>query len=360
MRNLSFLFLIFPFLFSCTRSVESTSPKHETITESVYASGIVKSASQYQVYARVNGVLTQWRVKEGDPVHKGQVICSIANDVSRLTADNAALAARNADLKQNTDRLRELEWSINASKQKMDNDRTTLERQRNLWKEEIGTKFELEQRELAYANSKAAYESALLRYNELKKQLSFTADQSHKNLSISRSMLSDYDVRSEVDGKVYATLKEKGEMVGPQVPIAVIGDAKSFTLHLQVDENDIVKVVPGQTVYVAMDSYKGRQFDAVVRSVNPLMDERSRSFEVEAEFTRQPEVLYPNLTLEANIVLQHRDKALTIPRKYLIDDEYVLISKTEKKKVKVGLMDFQKAEILEGLSSSDKIYMPAQ
>ena len=38
--------------------------------------------------------------------------------------------------------------------------------------------------------------------------------------------------------------------------------------------------------------------------------------------------------------------------------KFLPLDQAKKKKVKVGLMDFQKAEIIEGLSSSDKIYMP--
>jgi HlyD family secretion protein len=70
--------------------------------------------------------------------------------------------------------------------------------------------------------------------------------------------------------------------------------------------------------------------------------------------------LYPNLTLEANIVLNTKNEALTIPRKFLLDDDYVFISLKEKRKVKIGLRDFQKAEVLEGLTTSDKIYMPSK
>lgn len=171
-------------------------------------------------------------------------------------------------------------------------------------------------------------------------------------------MLDDYNVRSEVNGKIYSILKEKGEMVSPQMPMAIIGDARSFLLVLQVDENDIVKVQNGQKIFVSLDSYKGQVFEAVVKDINPLMNDRSRTFEVDARFTKQPATLFPNLTVEANIVIQTKDSALTIPRKYLIDDEYVMLSKKEKKKIKVGLKDFQKAEILEGLNKNDKILMP--
>ncbi len=350
-------FLLIMFV-SCGQKQEYTQPVIEKITESVYASGYLKSNDQYQVFAKANGLLQKVWVKKGEEVKKGQLLFTLSNEVSKLNAANAQLAATNADYHGNLDKLRELDLAIEVSKKKMENDLLVLERQQKLWAEQIGTKFELEQRELSYANSKSTYESAKLRYNELKKQLSYSSEQSKKNLSISQSMLDDYNVRSEVNGKVYSIVKEQGEMISPQTPLAILGNAQSFTIMLQVDENDIVKVIPGRKVFITMDSYKGQVFEAVVDKVNPLMNERSRTFEVEATFTKAPELLYPNLTLEANIVMQSKDNALTIPRKYLIDDEYVMMSEKKKKLVKVGLKDYQKVEIIEGLTKEDKIMLP--
>ena len=345
-------------LASCGQKQEYTQTVIEKITVSVYASGYLKSNEQYQVFAKVNGLLQKIWVKKGDVVKKGQLIFTLSNEVSKLNVANAQLNAVNADYYANLDKLRELDLAIEVSMKKLGNDQLLLERQRTLWAEQIGTKFELEQRELSYANSKATYESAKLRYNELKKQLRFSSKQSKHNLSISRSMLDDYNVRSEVNGMVYSIEKEQGEMVSPQAPLAILGSAQHFTIILQVDENDIVKVAPGKKVFITMDSYKGQVFEAVVDHVNPLMNERSRTFEVEATFVKVPEIVYPNLTLEANIILQSKDNAMTIPRKYLVDDTYVMMSESKRKLVKVGLKDYQKVEILQGLNKEDKIMLP--
>lgn len=360
-QRLLSLFWVFGLLLaSCGKKQESTSATTQTITESVYASGYVKSRNQYQVFSKTSGTLQKIWVKKGDAVRVGQLLFSVSGDVSRLNADNARLAANFSDLSANQDKLRELELSIEVSKKKMDQDALNLQRQKKLWQDEIGTRFELEQRELAYANSKAAYESARLRYQELKKQLQFSAEQSRNSWSISQSLLKDIEIRSEVDGRIYSIQKEKGELVSPQAPLALLGDASAYTLLLQVDENDIIHVKPGQQVFITLDSYKGQVFEARVDAINPLMNERSRTFEVEATFVKQPETLYPNLTFEANIVLQIKEKALTIPRSYLVDEEFVWVGKSEKRKVKTGLKDYQKVEILEGLSSSDKIFMPQE
>ena len=357
-QRLIWLFLLLFLFLACGLKKEHTLPETGPISESVYASGIVKSRNQYQVFARSNGTLEKIMVREGDGVQKGQVLFVLSNEVSQLNANNAKLAAQNNDLKANADKVAELSLTVALNKKKMDNDRLLFERQQALWREEIGSKVELEQRELAYNASKLNYESSQLRLQELKRQLQFADRQSKTSLAMSQSMLGDYSVKSEMNGTVYRIFKEVGEMVNPQTPLAIVGNAQSFYLELQVDENDIVQVVPNQTVFITMDSYKDQVFEAKVERVGQLMNERSRTFLVEAVFTKAPPRLYPNLTAEASILLQQKNKALTIPRSYLLEGDSVLISPTEKKKVRVGLKDYNRAEILEGLQATDKIYRP--
>ncbi|WP_114779161.1 efflux RND transporter periplasmic adaptor subunit [Botryobacter ruber] len=355
------LFLvILPLLASCKGEQETTTPTVEPITESVYASGIVKSRNQYQVFSKVNGLVQQVLVDEGDTVKQGEPIIRLVNETSRLSAENARLAAEYAALSANTEKLNELKANIDLAKTKRQHDSLLLVRQRNLWAEQIGTRVELEQKELAYKNSVTAHEAAILRYKDLKKQLNFAARQSQKNLQISRTQVNDFTITSETDGRVYSILKEPGEMVTTQAPVAVIGDADSFMLELQVDEYDIARVKPGQKVLLTLDSYRGQVFEAKVEKINPAMNERSRSFTVEAGFVTSPPALYPNLTTEANIVIQTKEKALTIPRPYLLDGAYVLTEDEEKKKVKTGLKDYEKVEILDGLTKNDVLLKPAQ
>lgn len=353
----SLLFLSFLFQ-SCSKSREKTSPVVENITASVYAAGVVKTKNQYSVYSTVSGILSEILVKENDSVKAGAPLFRIADKISSLSSDNAALAADYATLSNNREKLTEIENNIELARSKYRNDSLLLNRQQNLWNQGIGTKVELEQRELAVKNSRTSLESARLKYNDLLKQLSLNAAQSRNNLAISKNRESDLIIRSEIDGKVYSINKEKGEMVNQQTSLATIGRSDNFVLELQVDEYDIVKIKEGQKVLVSMDSYKGEVFEAIVTKLNPLMNERTKSFLVEAEFTRQPPVLYPNLTVEANIITAVKEKALTIPRSYLVDDSLVYISNSEKKSVKTGLKDFQKVEILSGLQSSDVIYKP--
>src|SRR5690606_18271584 len=99
-----------------------------------------------------------------DTVQQGETLVRINNDAAQLNTENARLAAEYARVGANAEKLSELQESIEMARSRMRNDSLLLERQRNLWANQIGTRVELEQRELAYKNSQTTYRSARLRY----------------------------------------------------------------------------------------------------------------------------------------------------------------------------------------------------
>jgi HlyD family secretion protein len=358
MKQLLFSLGLFSMVLGCTRKQEYITPTSGNITESVYASGIIKSKNQYQVYATVNGLVQKILVKEGEVVKKGAPLLIIQSETSRLTAENARLAAEFARSNTQGERLAELKSAIELARTRMLNDSLLLARQRSLWAQKIGSQVELEQRELAYTASTNNLQSTLLRYQELKKQLAFSALQSEKQWSISRNLESDYVIRAQNDGRVYSINKEVGELVSPQTPVAIMGDATTFEAELQIDENDIAKITPGLRILLTMDSYKGQVFEAVLTRIEPLMNERTRTFTARADFIQQPPVLYPNLSTEANILISTRKNVLLIPRNYLIGDSLVMLENQETRRVQIGLKDYQKAEVLSGINAGEKIIKP--
>lgn len=354
------LLLILGLLAGCRDKAERVKPVWSAISESVYAAGTVKSGRQYQAFASAGGIIQTVLVREGDSVRVGTPLLSVASDVPQLTQENAALAARYRAVAANQPQLEDARQRIALQRRNMQNDLVQRTRQRQLWQQAIGTKLALEQKELAYAGSKSAYESAVLSYQTLRKQLDFAAAQSRKNLQIAQRQALDFVLRSKVNGIVYQLYREKGEAVTPQTPLALLGDACHFVLEMQVDESDIVKIRPGQLVLVTLDSYKGQVFTARVTSISPMMNTDSRTFQVDAAFVRLPPVLYPFVSFEANIVLQTKAKALLIPRRLLVDDSTVLKSNGKPARVKTGLRDYQMVEILTGLTADDELTAPAK
>ncbi len=346
-------------LFACGKKPESTLPTIETITESVYASGSVESIDQYQVFASVNGIISSINVAEGDVVDAKTKLFSIFNESSRINRENAELNAEFSDINSNNSKLNDLKLAIELAKNKMLNDSITFSRQKILYSKEAISSSQLEQSELVYQSSKTNYLSNQLKYIDLKKQLNLTDKQSKNNVKLTQELENDFFITSDIKGRVYSILKKKGEMVNTQTPLAIIGDAKAFKIVMEVDEYDIIKIKKGLKIVVSLDSYKGQTFEAVVSKIDPIMNERSKTFTIEAAFINQPPVLYPNLTLEANIVIKTKPNILTIPRKYLINDQYVVLENGEKKYIKIGLKDYEKVEVISGIDKTDKIIIPS-
>jgi multidrug efflux pump subunit AcrA (membrane-fusion protein) len=349
------------FIISCSKNTNGElHPTQGDVTHSVYASGVVKSENQYTVFSTVNGVLQQINVTPGQAITTGQSLFQIESDKATLNTENARLAFQlsNENNHYIQDKISEMETKVQAAKDKLALDLSVYTRNKNIKQYNVISEVEYEKVELAYKNSKSNYEAALKQLSQLKEQLKNDQSRSHINLKINEKVQSDYIVKSAFSGELFDVLVKEGTLITTQTPLAIIGKKNSYLLELDVDENDMVQVKIGQTMEVTMDSYKGKVFKATVDKIYPIMDIRSRTFKIEAYFTNPPQQLYPNLTAEANIIIQTKKNVLTIPKNYLIDNEYVLVNKDKKRKVKIGLSDYEHVEILDGLTTEETIYLP--
>ena len=360
MKNYLYFFAFYFLIYSCSEEKEFHVVKKGDITESVYASGIIESKNQYKVYPTINGVLDKLFVDEGDVVKIGDSLASILNNSAISNQKNAEIVASYNDYNNQINKIKDLELNASQIEGKFKLDSINFERNKQLYDKGVISKSEFEINELNYNNSKSNYYSILLKITDLKRQLKLNDNQSKNNLNLSRLTKNDLILKSEVQGKVYSILKNKGELVSSQTPVFIVGSEIMYMIILQVDEYDIIKIKKNQTVIVNLDSYKEKTFNAEIIKINPLMNERSKTFSVEAVFLNQPELLYPNLTLEGNILLSERKGVVTIPRNYLVEDKYVLNESGEKIEIEVGLKDFQKIEVLKGLSENQKIYLPEE
>jgi HlyD family secretion protein len=355
--KLIILLVAFAF-FSCHQKKDSIKPELSKITESVYASGVVLSKNQYTVYSQASGIVNQVYVDEGVLVDQGTAILSLVNDNQLLSKNNAELSAKFNDYEVNKAKLVEAKSFVESALSQLKLDSALLARQRRLWEQNIGTKLSLEQREIAFTNSKANYLSKIEKLGSMERQLSYQSKQAKNNLKISEKLTEEYVVKSELKGKVYQINVRKGEMVTPQMPVAILGEQDQFLLEMQIDENDIVLIHEGLLVKVVLNSYKDTVFNALVTKINPIMNVQSKTFTVEAEFTKPPSSLYPNISFEANVVISTKEKAMLIPRKYLHNDTMVVLTSGERVKVTTGLKDYQNVEILSGIGIDDELILP--
>ncbi|MGI9545721.1 MAG: efflux RND transporter periplasmic adaptor subunit [Flavobacteriaceae bacterium] len=344
---------------SCSDKEDRIKATQTTISESVYSSLTVQPDSLYQVYAAVSGILDRNLLEEGDPVNKGTPVVQIINNAPQLNVENARL---NLDLaidnySGNNAVIRTLEDEIRSARLNVQNDSVNYFRQKNLWDQNIGSHVEYDTRKLAYELSVNNLSLLLSNFARTKNELRTKVIQAENNYKTAQITTGDFTVESKINGTVYALYKNHGESVSTLEPLAAIGSSNDFIVDMLVDEVDIVKIKLGQHVLITLDAYNSEVFEAEVSKIYPRKDQRSQTFKVEAIFKAPPEVLYPGLAGEGNIVVGIKENALTIPRVYLIDNNKV---RTEDGLIQLdlGLQNLELVEVLSGLDKETYILKP--
>ena len=353
------LILVFLLLISCSKSVEQTVPERRDLTTSVYASLKVQPDSIYMVYASVGGLIEKVYVNEGDLVKKNTILFQISNANPILNVKNAQLNLKLAEenLLGKSTILISLKDEINSAKLKCINDSINFYRQKNLWDQKIGSKVTYDAKKLSYQvaiNNLSLLQSS---YERTKKELQTKLDQAIINYESAIIVKKDFSVKSTINGKVYAVFKNPGELVTNIEPIASIGSKTKFIIELLVDEVDIVKVKLNQKALITLDAYGGQVFNSKVVKIYPKKDERNQTFKVEAIFDNPPEVLYPGLSGEANIIISSKKNVLVIPKEYVLDGKKVETN-SGIQEIKIGVETLEFVEIMSGISEETVIYKP--
>ncbi len=353
--------LLVVLLISCGGNEEKIYPVKTGITESVYSSVTIQPDSLYQAYAPVSGLLEKNLVEEGDLVAKGDMIAQIINTSPKLNTENAraALELARKNYRGSSGILSSIEEELNAARLKYADDSINYLRQNKLWESGIGSKATFESKKLAYELSSNSLDLLQKKYERTENELRTQLEQAENNYRLSLVNTSDFNVTSKINGKVYALHRNQGEIVTASQPLASIGREEDFVIEMLVDEVDIVKIKVGQPVVLSLDAYENKIFEAEVSKIFPEKDERNQTFLVEALFIDPPEVLYPGLSGEANIITAGKDSTLVIPRSFLVGKDRV---RTEEGLVQVvtGLQSLDSVEILEGLTAETLIYKPRE
>lgn len=355
-------FMILLFLVTaCKSSDEKIRPEMGPITESVYASVTVLPCDMYYANVPVGGIVEELLVLEGQEVQNGEALLKIDSRSPWLNAESARLNFDHArkNIEGSRSPLRNLESKVKLASLQVSIDSVNYERQVRLYQKGIGSKAQLEARELAFRSSYYELRTFENQLAQMQQEYQVQLRQAENTYRSSQKMANDYTLRSTIDGIVYKLTKEAGELVSPQEPVALLGSKDSFLLEMRVDEVDISMVAAGQHVLINLDAYEDKIIEGRVTRIFPTMDLRSQTFKVEAEFLQLPGKLYPMLTGEANIIVNSRDEALSIPYEYLVNEGQV---RTEDGLVDVstGIRNFERVEITGGLDSLTVIYKPKE
>lgn len=355
------IFTLLLFLISCGSGNEGITPKKRTLVESVYASALVQPDSLYEVYAVVSGILEEQYVQEGDSVSKGTPLFQIFNKTPDLNKENAKLNLQKAkeDYNGSAAILSGLEKEVQTASLKFKNDSVNYMRQTRLWEQKIGSQSQFDNIKLNYESSANALMVLKNSYARTKSDLQNRVRQANNTYQSARVNTEDFTVASKINGSVYAIYKNEGEIITAQQPLASLGSATAFIIELLVDEVDIVKLKTSQKVLITLDAYADEVFEAKVAKIYPKKDQRTQTFKVEAIFDDAPEVLYPGLAGEANIVVSEKENVHTIPLEYLIDGNSVQTD-DGLKAIELGNRNLSEVEVISGIDGQTKIYKPEE
>ena len=227
-----------------TQKVES-----KTITEFITANGKIQPETEVKISPDVAGEIVELHVVEGDAVEKGKLLCVIKPEIY-ISAVNRA------------------EASLNSSKARL-----------------AQAKAQMIERELSYKRSKELYGKGTIPVAEFE-----TAEAAYK-VAQSEVMAAEYSVRSAeasvseaqeqlIKTKIYAPISgtisalnvEKGErVVGTSMMVGTemmtVADLEKMEVQVEVNENDIVKVMKNDTALVEVDAYLNRKFKGIVTEI---------------------------------------------------------------------------------------------
>ncbi len=355
----TFLLAIGFALFSCGEEKEKISPERGKMTEAVYASAEIYPVDMFQVYASRPGIVEGIFIDEGDSIFKGQTIAEITSEDVKINSDNARIGVDLArqKLKGKNAVLSSLRSEIKIKEQQVLLDSVNYFRQAKLYEQKIGSKIELEQRKMNYDLSRSQLVSLKINYRQTQLDLQSNYNQNVNALKSANIELGNYSVKSVMDGKVYEVFINPGEFVSTQQPIATVGKVDLFLIELLIDEVDIARVRLGQKGLIKLESYPDQVFEFIITKVYPFKNLKTRSFKVEAQFIKPPEVLLAGMSGEANIIIQEKENCLSIPLNYLFDNNKVLTEDGEIE-VKTGIRSLERVEILSGIDENTVLIKP--
>lgn len=347
--------------FSCQKT-ETTTPQLRPIVEAVYASGKVLPLNDYKIYAQADGVITQQLVSEGDNVAAGQALFRIEgnNQLARLTNAQEIYRQAQSNLSDGSPVLQEIASQIETAKAKFRDDSTNLTRYQNLWNQGATAKINVDKASLAYQASKNDLNALRQRYQRTKNQLKIELENAKATQRISSNDEQNYTIKSNIAGLVYEVFRKQGEAVRRNDPLAIVGKADAFYLQLWVDEMDVEKIRVGQEIAIKMDMHKGKVFKAKVAKIFPTLSIENQSVRVDAFFVAETPSVVANAAVEANIIIQKKEKILTIP-KVLLQGDSVTIQNTEGKPQKIyvqkGIESADFVEIIKGVDEKTKLIL---
>lgn len=378
------------------KQVEIVKVEKATIVEKVSASGTVQPVVEVKISPEVPGEIIELKIEEGDSVVKGAFLLKIRPD-NFLSARDRAVANRN----QQQANLKSAESSLSRAKASFMRAEQDYARQQKLWDEKVISEADFQ---TAVANFKIAQQD-LKAAEQSVEAAKYVLQSSNASVNEAMENLRLTSILSPMNGIVSKLSVEEGEtVVGTSqmqgTEMLRIADLSKMEVRVDVNENDIIRIDLGDTVEIDVDSYSylEKKFLGIVTQIANSANDKVSSDAV-TEFEVRILILSssyadlikagnkypfrPGMTASVDILTESRKNILTVPlgavttRVPVKDedakDDEKSDAKTDKEeepeevvflvkdgvavqtKVKTGISDFDRIQILEGVEENQEV-----
>lgn len=346
-------------LLSCSGKNETTTPDTKNITDVVFASGFVTYSDEYWATSNTEGAILKSYVKEGDKVQYNQHLFQLSGEVQSLQSYNAKTNYEDAqsNVNENAPQISQLKKAILQAEKNLLLDAKNYDRYKILVASNAVSKVDFDKAKLQYENSILNLEIQKQSLAELQNKLNLQVKNTKNQLDIQNKYVSDYLLKSAVNGVVLEITKKTGELAKKGELLARIGGGTLIT-KLYIAEEDINKIILNQKVMLVLNTDTKKTYEAKVSKIYPAFNDKEQSFVIEVRFINKVPKLISGTQVQGNIVFEERKNALIIPSRYLTENNMVILENGDKKQIKIGVRNSEWTEVISGIDKGTTIVLP--
>jgi len=232
----------------------------QTIVETVSATGKIQPHNEVKISSDISGEIIELRVKEGDLVKKGDLLCRIKPDQYQRGVEraNANVNTARAQIENSRAQYQQILAQLEKSK-------TIFNRQKKLFEQNAISQAEFENISSEYESIKAQLDGARHSIESAK----FSLSSSIATQKEAQDQLNKTSIYSPMSGSVSKMNKLLGERVVGTIQmegseIMRISDLNEMEVQVEVNENDVVRIHNGDSADIEVDALRGQIFKGTI------------------------------------------------------------------------------------------------
>lgn len=372
--------LIIPYFRQTPLRVRATTVQHGPIRSLVSTNGKIEPIQNFEAHAPIATTVKRLLVKEGDHVHKGQLLLQLDDDDIRTQAAKARAQVRAAEADQSSlkaggtqEEIITLNAQIVKARSARDLAQRNLDAMKRLQQQGASSPGEELQAEGTWQRAQADLSSLEQRKKERYSQpevakIQALGAEAQAAYEDAEDALQKSSVRAPFDGIVYALPVKQGAFVQSGDLLLQEADLTHVLVRAFVDEPDIGRLQSGEKVEVTWDALQGRTWTGTVNAVPSTVKVRGNRNIGEATCTLDnPDLrLLPNVNVGVTIVVAEQNDALTLQRDAVhMDDSKpyvfrIVDGRLKQQFIGVSLQNLTRVEITSGLNQGDSVALSAE